>query len=389
MWRIYLIGIMYALIVFNVPEIRDQMVQRIQFYTPRVQSTIVGWGDKYTPALRSIIEDLKEAPQTIINGRLIDTVSNTPVDTSDGWELDHKPSITADQFDAILRDYNSPAVGLGTPVTLYAEKKNIDNAYVLYMFIHESTAGNKGVAVHTKSTGNIKCTNGNCYEGFQVYSSWEEGFRKQIDLLADYRDNQGDKTIIEALRRWAPASDNNDQRMDCEQQQKDGQLSYPCGLMINVGKWREANNNVVAITNRIANVTPGKKHNVSKDMHINADFDTVDCAYWGFQDNCQHFGTDIRLFGGEEVYAPFDCTYIMTGHYDEPALRGDYIMCTTNDDYELYSGHLDNAIKLSPGDNIAAGTVIGYGNAKLKHTHMQLRDPSGNLVDFMEYFNKK
>lgn len=236
MWRIYLIGVIYALIVFNIPEIRDDTIARIQLYRPKAEQIVTNWRDKYTPALRSIIDDLKKTPQKIIDGKIIDIISNTAVDTSDDWTLDHKPSITAEQFDAILRDYKSPAVGLGATVTVYAQRYDIDNAYVLYMFIHESTAGTAGVAVHTNGAGNIKCTDTNCYQGFQVYSSWEEGFKALIDLLVFYRDNLGDKTIIQALQRWAPASE-NDQRLNCDQQQN----SYPCGLMANVSQWRKVN----------------------------------------------------------------------------------------------------------------------------------------------------
>lgn len=384
MWKIYLIGIMYVIMFLNIPFVRDHTIAQVQIYKPKVQTTIIGIGDKYTPALQSIIADLTKSKQTIINGHLIDTVSKKPVDTSDDWSLSHKSSITADQFDAILRDYDSPAMGLGATVTTYADSKTIDNAYILYMYIRESTAGTSGIATQTNSTGNIKChLNDNCIEGFQAYGSIEEAFKDHIDLLAHYRDSLGDKDIIAALDRWAPAFE-NDQRKNCEEQDT---LSYPCGLMENVKKWRQANNNIV----QIQSIQPtGKTTDVVKGMHINANFNDYSCEAWGFQ-GCIHYGTDIAVEEDEAVYMPVDCTYITTGHYNDPARLGDYVMCNTTDSYEYYSGHLKDAITLTPGDFIPAGTIIGYGNKAVvgPHTHIQLRDPNGHLTDFMKYIKDK
>lgn len=396
---------------FNIPFVRDHAVAKIQIYKPKVQETITGWGDKYTPALQSIIADLLKSRQMIVNGKVIDRVNKQPVDTSDSWSLSHKNSITADQVDAILRDYGSPATGLGATISAYSESKNIDNAYWLYMFIHESTAGNAGIAVYTKSTGNIKCTDGNCYEGFQVYSDWETGAKRHIDLLAYYRDELGDEDILTALERWAPAFENN-QDKDCDEQKRLGKaLSYPCGLIENVSKWRQANQNVVQIqeqAQQFSNSTQpqvnpvftadqpqpqrqGRIIQVSYGMRISAEFDLVDCDDWWFQTGCQHFGSDILVEADAPVFTPVDCTYIMTGYYNDPSHAGDYFMCTTYDGYEFYSGHLLNAITLTAGDFVPAGTIIGYGCTCVAgpHTHIQLRDPSGNLTDFMDYFRER
>jgi hypothetical protein len=38
-----------------------------------------------------------------------------------------------------------------------------------------------------------------------------------------------------------------------------------------------------------------------------------------------------------------------------------------------------------PGQVIAAGTVIGFTNV-YDHTHIQARLPSGELIDFEEYY---
>lgn len=224
----------------NIPAVRDKTAAQIQLYRPKAEQQIQEWRDQYAPAFISIATDLLKT-QTIINGRVIDQINNTAVDTTNNWTLHHKNSLTADQVDSILREYDSPATGLGATITAYAEDKQIDNAYWLYMFIHESTAGNNGVATKTRGTGNIKCTLAPCIDGFQAYATWEDGAKRHIDLLAYYRDKLGDKDIFSALDRWAPAIENN-QSKDCEAQQRDNrELSYPCGLMVNVTKWRAIN----------------------------------------------------------------------------------------------------------------------------------------------------
>lgn len=394
--RMYLMAIIGLIMVLNIPEIRGDAMAYVQLHKPQVQNQITQWSDEYTPVIQTLIESITKAPQTIINGKLVDSVSDTPVDTDDTWGLQHNNSLTTNQIDAILREYKSPAIGSGAFITQYAASKDIDNAYILYMFIHESTAGTakgwvglKESGDTTHNPGNIRCYNHlPCYNGFVDYKNWEAGFRDQIDLLAFYRDELGDTTIIAALQRWAPSTDNNDQRLNCEEQKQAGTLSYPCGLMDKVGYWRSINKNATTIQ-KIAK--PGKIHPITDDMKINASFNDANCQIWGFQSGCKHWGTDIAVCIGCPVYAPVNCTHILTdAYYDAPRL-GDYIMCRTYDGYEFYSGHLDRAVKLTPGDTIAAGTIVGYGNKDVvgPHTHIQLRDPNGNLVDFMEYYQER
>ncbi len=246
MARYYGLGIIFIILFLNIAELRRDMQAKIMFYRPIAAEHITQWTDKYNPAVVSLMESVRDKGRTFINGRLIDTVLDQPVDTSDSWSLDHKSSITASQFDAILRDYSSPAVGTGIYATQYADTKGIDNAYVLYMFIHESTAGTAGVARFTKATGNIICTDANCYEGFQVETSWENGFKRHIDLLAHYRDELGDKTIDDAIRRWAPPIENDTQ-------------GYIDSLKSNVNAWRQVNTgSFVATTTESGNMIRSK-----------------------------------------------------------------------------------------------------------------------------------
>jgi len=238
MIRMYSLGILISLIFLNMPATREATLQRIQIYTPVARTKITDLTDKYSPAFASIIKDLKNVPRTVIGGKVVafDTVTNAPVDTSDNFNIKHKSSITADQFDAVLREYGSPALGVGAHVVAYGNKKNVDAAYALYIFIHESTAGTnpnwvgmKGGGETTHNPGNIVCAGySTCYGRFRDYPTWEDGFDGLIDLLDVY--SQDLKTMKEAIARWAPDSDGNDP------------AGYYASLETNVRKWRAANN---------------------------------------------------------------------------------------------------------------------------------------------------
>lgn len=392
MSRLYTMGIIMIVLFLNVPEVRGDTENRIRFYRPLVEQQINSWSDKYTPALTTLVQTLKNNKQTIINGELINTTTNIPIDTTDSWSLDHKPSITSDQFDSILRAYSSPASGVGSYVTRYATDKHIDTAYILYMFIHESTAGTnpawagiKTDGTYTHNPGNVICVDEYpCYGRFADLPDWNTGFELMIDLLVEYRDGAkqfygGSKrhtTIDEAIATWAPSSEND----------TDGYIN---SLHEHVSKWRAANANVEQIRKPVQST--GRKHVVTDRMEISASFDTVDCTYWSFQSGCQHYGTDILVDADMPVYAPVDCYYLTTGHYDDPSHAGDYFMCET-DGYELYLGHLKDALRYNqPGEYIAAGTIIGYGCICVSgpHTHVQLRNPHGTLTDFMTFYNER
>jgi hypothetical protein len=241
MGRYYAQGIIILLLFLNIPEVRGDMRNKIAFYRPAVMQQLTLLKDKAEPAMGSIMGDLMANTKTILqsNGKAIKVVNpsySAQVNTENSWTLDHPPSITASQFDAVLRDYNSPASGIGQHVYDYAKAKKIDNAYALFIFIHESTAGTnqnwagmKGGGNSTHNPGNIICAGySSCYGGFRDYATWEDGFDALIDLLAYYRDNLGDKDINAAIYRWAPPSEND----------TDG---YIAQLKENVGKWRGVN----------------------------------------------------------------------------------------------------------------------------------------------------
>lgn len=222
--RIYALGIIFCILALNIPEVHGNIRNRITFYSPIVASRLSSARDIVEPAIVSIIGDLQQKATVTINGKPINNV-----DVSDNWQLDHRNSLSAEQFDAILRDYNSPAAGVGKPVTDYAQEKNIDNAYVLYIFIHESTAGtSSNWNAETKNVGNIICAGySNCIGRFRKYNTWEDGFRASIDNLVAYRED-GTTNIDTAIQKWSPPNEND----------TDG---YITSLKENVRKWRSVN----------------------------------------------------------------------------------------------------------------------------------------------------
>lgn len=248
MLRIHTLGIIMLLLFLNIPEANSDLQGKIKFYTPTVQAQIQAANDIAGPALKSIMEDVMSNAQTVVlnNGKVVKIINpktQAQVNTDDNWSLSHDPSITPEQFDAVLREYNSPAVGVGSAIYPYAKERHIDTAYVLYIFIHESTAGTnpnwagfKPDGSTTHNIGNIICAGyPTCYGNFRDYPSWEIGFQQAVDLLKDYRDGgplyngKRHADIADAIHTWAPSDDGND---------PDG---YSESLKRNVSKWRAAN----------------------------------------------------------------------------------------------------------------------------------------------------
>jgi murein DD-endopeptidase MepM/ murein hydrolase activator NlpD len=127
----------------------------------------------------------------------------------------------------------------------------------------------------------------------------------------------------------------------------------------------------------------GAKSVVTEAMVISADFYATGSPAWAGQGG-MHYGVDYAAPHGSPVFMPFDCAYEMTGFYGDAGRFGQYLICDMAG-YEYYSGHLEDVQPFAPGQVIGAGSHIGYTN-ELAHSHIQLRDPSGALVDFAAYY---
>lgn len=123
------------------------------------------------------------------------------------------PTVTADKITQVLKQYNSPAVGASQAIYDLGVKYQIDPAYALAFFIHESSAGTKGVAVTTRSLGNIRQTTNSGfdgYNGFRKYPSWEVGAEDWYKLIKNlYIGGWNLTTVEQIIPKYAPAEDNN------------------------------------------------------------------------------------------------------------------------------------------------------------------------------------
>ena len=128
------------------------------------------------------------------------------------------PSISAQQIDRILAEWQSPAAGTGATWVELGVRYGIDPAYALAFFIHESGAGTapgwagrKPDGSTTHNIGNIICAGYNrCYGRFRDYASWEEGIADWYRLIAvEYVEWRGVHTVEEIVPIYAPAVENN------------------------------------------------------------------------------------------------------------------------------------------------------------------------------------
>jgi murein DD-endopeptidase MepM/ murein hydrolase activator NlpD len=138
----------------------------------------------------------------------------------------------------------------------------------------------------------------------------------------------------------------------------------------------------------------GRKHPVTDTLEVSANFYSTGSGYWAGQAGGMHLGTDMAGQPGDNVYAPFDLTFEMTGYYSDPGRLGHYLIGRFADGTLFYSGHLADVIQAAPGEIIPVGTVIGH-IGDLYHTHIKLEPPGspspcegpGTCIDFEEYFN--
>src|SRR5882762_4693397 len=122
------------------------------------------------------------------------------------------PSISASQVDAILCKANSPACGTGNSLESYGQQYNVDPAFALAVFKHESGYGNAGVAKQNLSLGNLRCIDGAaCQGGYAAFPSWQAGYSAFYKLISGpLYVGAGLTTPEQILQRYAPVADNND-----------------------------------------------------------------------------------------------------------------------------------------------------------------------------------
>ncbi len=132
--------------------------------------------------------------------------------------LQGAPSISAQDIDAILAGYGSPAAGTGAIWYNLGIEYGIDPAYAVAFFIHESSAGtNQGWAglkpdgSSTHNVGNIICAGyPTCYGRFRDYPSWEVGIADWYRLIhVEYIQGRGTLTVEDIIPIYAPSFEND------------------------------------------------------------------------------------------------------------------------------------------------------------------------------------
>ncbi|WP_298817958.1 glucosaminidase domain-containing protein [uncultured Chloroflexus sp.] len=134
------------------------------------------------------------------------------------YRLRAGPSLTPEQIDQILRSYGSPATGTGAIWYRLGLEYNIDPAYAVAFFIHESSAGvnpnwagRKPDGSTTHNVGNIICAGyPTCYGRFRDYPNWETGIADWYRLIdVEYIRGRGLQTVAEVIPIYAPSIEND------------------------------------------------------------------------------------------------------------------------------------------------------------------------------------
>jgi hypothetical protein len=122
------------------------------------------------------------------------------------------PSLSAAFVNRVLAAEHSPAAGTGEAFYQFSVQYQIDDAFTLAVFGHESAFGKTGIANLTHAIGNIRCSaRYPCLYGFRWYPSWTDGLRDYYRLLRTLYVNQWHLLTVEQIIPVAsPVSDGND-----------------------------------------------------------------------------------------------------------------------------------------------------------------------------------
>lgn len=129
-----------------------------------------------------------------------------------------RSSLTPEQIDAVLAEYGSPAQGTGRVWVEIGNRFNLNAAYALAFFVHESGAGTaqnwaglKPDGSTTHNVGNIICAGyATCYGRFRDYNSWERGIEDWYELIAyEYVQGRNIHTLEDIIPIYAPSFEND------------------------------------------------------------------------------------------------------------------------------------------------------------------------------------
>jgi len=124
-----------------------------------------------------------------------------------------QPSVTADFINRVLANAGSPAAGKGQALYDLGVKYDIDPAFALAFFQHESSFGKAGEAHSSLSLGNLRCIpDAQCTDNYAWFPSWEAGFEAWYKLIRNlYVAVWGLTTVDQIIPKYAPTADHNDE----------------------------------------------------------------------------------------------------------------------------------------------------------------------------------
>lgn len=323
----------------------------------------------------------RENSQSGVSGKKVQVNTNTG-----DFSLRTGCSLTPEQYDAVLTNYNSPAIGTGEHALSECKRTQIDNAYVLGIFIHESTAGTaqqwagqKGGGNTTANVGNIICAGyPTCFGRFRDYSNdWKLGTTQTFDLLRCYRDGSGEgcnglwvggtvSTIDEAITRWAPSSDGNDPN------------SYAGVVKRLTTEWRSANQTIIAaeeqvVNDIVASFTPNgcPLNDVCFIVQGYNGASHTPTETWGGVDIIDNYDPGYSNTFDHPIYATMDATANV--HID--TWPGGNCVLLVNSEFRTTNCHM-NSVSVAQGQQVKRGDIIGTvgstGNSSGPHLHYEI-----------------
>jgi hypothetical protein len=155
---------------------------------------------------------------------------------SSGSSVVGGPSLSADYINQVLAAAGSPAQGTGTNFYNDSAKYQIDDAWAMAFFRHESSYGLYGEARNSLSIGNLRCIYKGyedlgpwCADGYAHFPSWPNGIEAWYRLIRNVYVNSWNCSTVEAIiPHYAPNSDNNDE------------AAYISSVEQSVSTWRAA-----------------------------------------------------------------------------------------------------------------------------------------------------
>ncbi|NTU72824.1 N-acetylmuramoyl-L-alanine amidase [Candidatus Roizmanbacteria bacterium] len=183
-------------------------------------------GAEYIKYIRSRLKSECDMGNACINSNIFNTTQGSNADgkaqalrafnscknITTQTSIQVKSTMSANKINQILSQYGSAATGLGEQIYALGIKYNINPAFVLGIYLHESTMGKYGAATHTLNVGNIRCVAGyTCSGDWIQFSSWIDGFEGVFEHLADlYIKGWGLSLVETIIPIWAPVEDRND-----------------------------------------------------------------------------------------------------------------------------------------------------------------------------------